>query len=591
MSILENISSIRNLIKKNNIDALLIYGTDPHLSEYVPQDWRSVEWVSGFTGSYGKVVITKDKAALWTDSRYFIQAETQLKGSGFILMKERQTGTIPIEKWLIEEFESGSRVAINGLTLSAANASVLRENLSAKGIVLITNIDLISPIWLNRPVLNQSKVTDYPVKFSGQSRSEKLSIIRRKLKEVNSNALLICQLDDLAWSFNLRGNEVSYNPVFAGYGYIDNEQAILFIHDGKLTNGLVEKLNSEGIQVKNYDLLFSVLEQNIPKVVYLDPDRTNSVIQSFLTDKCTVIEGLAIPTLLQSIKNKVEIAGTRSAHRRDGVAMVNFLYWFHKHSQRERMTELSISEELIQFRSEQRYFVGESFCSIVAFGPHGAIVHYNPTPESDVEISRDGVLLIDSGGQYLDGTTDITRTIAIGKVNSTMQFDFTVVLKGMINLAKAKFPEGTKGYSLDSIARNELWNNSLNYGHGTGHGVGHYLSVHEGPMSIRTEYNSQPIKPGQILTVEPGLYREGKYGIRIENVLLCKKAGVSVFGTFLSFETLTLCPIDKRLIKRSLLNAEEKKWLNKYHKKVLNTLNPYLKSKVRIWLTAQCAPL
>ena len=326
-------------------------------------------------------------------------------------------------------------------------------------------------------------------------------------------------------------------------------------------------------------------------MVYLDPDRTNSVIQSFLIEKCSVIEGLAIPTLLKSIKNKVEIAGTRSAHRRDGVAMVNFLYWFYNHSHKEKITELSLSELIIRFRSEQRNFSGESFSPIVAFGPHGAIVHYNATPETDVEIVRDGVLLIDSGGQYLDGTTDITRTIATGKVNSTVQFDFTIVLKGMINLAKAKFPEGTKGYSLDALARNALWNNYLNYGHGTGHGVGHYLSVHEGPMTIRAEFNSQPIQPGQILTDEPGVYREGNYGIRIENVLLCKKAVTTVFGTFLSFETMTLCPIDKRLIKRSLLNKEETKWLNNYHKKVLNTLKPYLTKEVLRWLTTQCAPL
>ncbi len=591
MNVIERITSLRNLMRLEKIDAMLIYGTDPHLSEYVPSAWRSIEWISGFTGSYAKVVITRDKALLWTDSRYFIQAENQLKGNGFLIMKERQSDTIPIDQWLNLELSPGNTIAIDGQTVSHIEINNLGKHFNANGLNFLINKDLISQIWNNRPLMVNNPIVDYPLNFAGSSRSEKLSEIRKRLSDNHADATMICQLDDLAWSLNLRGSEINYIPCFTGYAFITHDQAFIFLNKVSISSKLTENLKTEGISVFDYESLFSVLEMNLPSTIFLDPDRTNSIIYSFYAQRSSIIDGISIPTQLKSIKNKVEISGMRAAHRRDGVAMVNFLYWFDKHSQSDQITEMSLAEKLRSFRSDQKYFIGESFSPIVGFGPHGAIVHYSATPETDATIKKDGILLIDSGGQYLDGTTDITRTISIGKVNSDQRCDFTLVLKGMINLAKAKFPAGTKGHSLDALARNALWSNGLNYGHGTGHGIGHYLSVHEGPMSIRSEYNHEPIREGQIMSNEPGLYRQDQYGIRIENVILCQNEKFSAFGPFLSFETLTLCPIDKKLIKRNLLNADELSWLNGYHKNVLRQLKPYLKPEVVKWLTIQCSSL
>lgn len=589
MNVIDRITSLRSLMKLKGIDGYLIYGTDPHLSEYVPDAWRSREWISGFTGSYGKVAITQDHAALWTDSRYFIQAESQLSGTGIAMIKDRQADTISVDHWMEQKLKPGSTVAIDGLTISAAEAHALELKLSANRITLDLTADLVSPIWKKRPTLSQVAVTDFSVRFAGRSRSEKLSQIRKQLIVNRSKATLICQLDDLAWSFNLRGNDIRYNPLFTGYGYVDQEQAILFIGNGKIPAALKDVLESDGVHVVNYESIFSFLEQLKQLSFYLDPDRTNSLIYRLISKRCKVHDGLSVPTLLKSVKNEGETLGMKEAHVRDGVAMVNFLCWFDKYLGKEKITELSIAEKLRKFRSEQAFFMGESFSPTVAFGVHGAIVHYSATSESEIEVLPDGILLFDSGGQYLDGTTDITRTIATGKVTLKQQTDFTLVLKGMIQLAKAVFPENTKGYSLDILARKALWSNGLNYGHGTGHGVGHYLSVHEGPMAIRPEYNGEPIRAGQIITDEPGIYREGEYGIRIENVLVCKEECQSDFGRFLSFETLTLCPIDRKLVNRQLLTEDELDWLNAYHARVLTELGSLLNVDVLQWLKTKCA--
>jgi len=591
MNIIARVTSLRDLMKTERIDALIIYGTDPHLSEYVPNNWRSIEWISGFTGSYGRVVITRDHALLWTDSRYFIQAQAQLKDTGFVLMKDRQAESISIGQWLIQELDEGNVVAIDGFTLSSSEADKIKADLNAKSIHLTITRDLVSPNWKNRPALPPTTVVDYPIRFAGQSRSDKLTQIRKILNEKHAEATLICQLDDLAWSFNLRGCEIRYNPLFTGYGYIDQQKAILFVQEGKLPVLLSDMLKREGIDVINYESIWNMLSGRIPKSVYLDPDHTNSLAYQFFSEKTRVVDGVAIPLLLKSVKNNVEIAGMRAAHRRDGAAMVNFLYWLDQYTQEDELSELSVAQRLRAFRANQKYFMDESFTPIVAFGSHGAIVHYSATAQTDIRIAPDGILLIDSGGQYLDGTTDITRTISIGKVTATQKSDFTLVLKGMIALAKVVFPVGTKGYSLDVLARKSLWEYGLNYGHGTGHGVGHYLSVHEGPVGIRQEFNRENIQNGQIITDEPGIYREGEYGIRIENVLLCKNESVSDSGQFLSFETLTLCPIEKRLINRKLMNNEEINWLNIYHKKVFRALKPHLKEDVVKWLAKLCAPL
>ena len=591
MNIIERITSLRNLMLIKGIDGYLIYGTDPHLSEYVPDEWCTRAWISGFTGSYGKVAITQKGAALWTDSRYFIQAESQLSGTGIVMIKDRRSDTISVDQWMQKELKTGSVVATDGLTISATEANTLEQKLCANGIKLELYEDLVSLIWENRPSPSHDLIFDYPLSFAGLSRSEKLSQIRNRLTLTGAEATIICQLDDLAWSFNLRGSDIIYNPLFSGYGYVDHHRAILFIEDIKVPTALRDDLEREGVGIMNYESIFSLLEEFMPKKFYLDPDRTNSLIYRSISRQLKVIDGLGIPTLLKSIKNEVEISGMRAAHIHDGVAMVKFLHWFDEHFKKEIITELSISNKLREFRAEQPFFIGESFSSIVGFGSHGAIVHYSATSETDIEVLPDGILLFDSGGQYLDGTTDITRTISTGIVTSQQKKDFTLVLKGMIQLAKAVFPENTKGYSLDILARKDLWNNGLNYGHGTGHGVGHYLSVHEGPMAIRQEYNGEPICAGQIITNEPGLYREGEYGIRIENVLLCKDECKSDFGRFLSFDTLTLCPIDLKLVNVQLLTDEERIWINSYHERVLAELESGLNKDLLIWLKSHCTPI
>ena len=589
MNSIEKITLLRDHLRANAVDALILTGTDPHLSEYPTPEWRDILWLSGFSGSYSRMVITMTKALLWTDSRYFIQAESQLGGSGILLMKDKLTDTISIENWLKNELNAGSRVAVDGLTISGSYRAKLESELRAKGISLIINLSLVSSIWKNRPTTSQLKIVDYPIRFSGQSRSDKLSQIRNKLLNHNADATIISQLDDLAWSFNLRGSEIDYNPLFTGYGYVDNNQAILFVKEGRITSELTSELSNDGIGVESYDSLFSIVAKYCPATIYLDPERTNSIVYSFFSDKYAVIHGIAIPARLKSIKNRIEIAGIKAAHRRDGVAMVNFLHWFQ--CEKCEKTELSVAQKLKEFRAQQRNYKSESFGSIVGFGPHGAIVHYSATTNTNAVIESNGILLIDSGGQYLDGTTDITRTIGVGITSAKQKKDFTLVLKGMINLSNIVFPVGTKGHSLDIIARKHLWNNYLNYQHGTGHGIGHFLSVHEGPMSIRSESNEESILEGQILSNEPGIYREGEYGIRIENVIVCKKAGSSSYGSFNSFETLTLCPIDKKMILAGLLSQEELLWINNYHRTVLRRLKQYLKPNVLEWLTNACSPI
>ncbi|MCX6229459.1 MAG: aminopeptidase family protein P [Bacteroidia bacterium] len=591
MSALSNVNSLKSAIKKANINAVILLGTDPHLSEYIPDHWQVIKWLSGFTGSYAKMVVTQDKALLWTDSRYFIQAEDQLKNSGIILMRDRQIDSISIENWLINELNSGDVVALDGLTISASGYSQLKMNFAANGISLIEKEGLVDLIWSNRPLVQNSKIYSYPVSFSGQNRIEKLKTIRHLLTSRGAEATLISALDELAWTFNLRGEVHNFSPLFAGYGYVDQKRAILFVSEGQISESLIHELANDGIEVVAYEELIAYLSGHIPKSIYLDSSRINTNLMNVFLDDSIVIEGVSLIAKLKSIKNKIEISGMKAAHRRDGVAMVNFLYWLDRSLGKEKMTEMSIAESLKKFRSQQIRYKGESFSSIVGFGPHGAIVHYNATPNTDIEIRKNGILLIDSGGHYSDGTTDITRTLAIGKVSAKQKKDFTLVLKGMINLANAVYPNGIKGHSLDVLARNSLWQDKLNYGHGTGHGIGHYLSVHEGPMTIRTEINNEPLCVGQILSNEPGLYREGEYGIRIENILLCKSAGENLGISFNSFETLTLCPIDRRLINKSLLNSVELKWINLYHKKVYQTLKSHLNPSVSRWLKSQCNPL
>jgi Xaa-Pro aminopeptidase len=592
MSIVERLNLLRGLMKKTNMEAYIINGNDPHLSEYVPSRWKTREWISGFTGSYGRVVVTSEKAALWTDSRYFIQAENELKGSGIILMKDRQADTIPYEEWLLREVPEKSFIGVDGMTLSISEEKKISRKLSAKGILLIKDRDLVHEIWKDRPSMPEGEIFDYPLKYAGISRIEKMNMIRRSMVEKEASATLICMLDDLAWTFNIRGNDIEYTPLALGYGYIDSDRSILFIKNNKVPQSLKFSLESENVEIRDYDSIITFLQDLKINSLLIDPDRVNSLFGDLISSNIKVIEGISIPTILKSVKNEQEIRGIKNAHHKDGLAMVKFLHWLYFSLEKEELSELSVSQKLKEFRSEQEDFIEESFYPIVGYKEHGAIVHYHVNTGSNSLIKAEGILLIDSGGQYLDGTTDITRTIALGNaVTEQQQRDFTLVLKGMIQLSKAVFPAHCKGYSLDILARKALWRNHLDYGHGTGHGVGHFLSVHESPVSIRQDFNPYTIKEGNVLSNEPGVYIEGKYGIRTENLLLCRKDNQADLGEFLSFETLTLCPIDRKLINKKLLEEEEIQWINEYHERIMREIGQNLETEMQNWLKIQCSSL
>ncbi len=591
MNLIERIEALRGTMAQKQIDAYIITGTDPHLSEYIPDYWKTREWISGFSGSYGRVVITSNQAALWTDSRYFLQAEEQLKGSEMIMMKDRQPDTISFDNWIIGQLRKGAITAVDGLTISAREFQSLQQKLDANGITLVQSDDLLYPIWKDRTAIPDAVAYSHEMKYAAISREEKFELIRSKLHQLGASATIITLLDDIAWSFNLRGCDIQYNPFVTAYGYISLSQAILFVDMVKIPNSLKDILVKENIILKQYGEFQSFLSQIKDQNILIDFDRTTINIYNQLSDSNQLIDEVSIPTKLKSVKSKEQIMGMKKAHIRDGAAMVNFLHWFGQNFGKMVMTEMTVVDKLFEFRSQQQLFAGISFHPIVGFGAHGAIVHYSVSKASDIAVEKDGILLIDSGGHYLDGTTDITRTISTGNVTLQQKRDFTIVLKGMIGLANAVFPEDTKGYSLDSFARKSLWDNGINYGHGTGHGIGHFLSVHEGPMSIRQEYNPEPILEGQILSNEPAMYRTGQYGIRTENVILCEKRMSTEYGNFLGFETITLCPVDQKLVLPELLSAEERIWLNNYHQQVVNELSPLLDEPVKKWLSMQWVPL
>lgn len=591
MNLIERIEALRGTMAQKQIDAYIITGTDPHLSEYIPDYWKTREWISGFSGSYGRVVITSNQAALWTDSRYFLQAEEQLKGSEMIMMKDRQPDTISFDNWIIGQLRKGAITAVDGLTISAREFQSLQQKLDANGITLVQSDDLLYPIWKDRTAIPDAVAYSHEMKYAAISREEKFELIRSKLHQLGASATIITLLDDIAWSFNLRGCDIQYNPFVTAYGYISLSQAILFVDMVKIPNSLKDILVKENIILKQYGEFQSFLSQIKDQNILIDFDRTTINIYNQLSDSNQLIDEVSIPTKLKSVKSKEQIMGMKKAHIRDGAAMVNFLHWFGQNFGKMVMTEMTVVDKLFEFRSQQQLFAGISFHPIVGFGAHGAIVHYSVSKASDIAVEKDGILLIDSGGHYLDGTTDITRTISTGNVTLQQKRDFTIVLKGMIGLANAVFPEDTKGYSLDSFARKSLWDNGINYGHGTGHGIGHFLSVHEGPMSIRQEYNPEPILEGQILSNEPAMYRTGQYGIRTENVILCEKRMSTEYGNFLGFETITLCPVDQKLVLHELLSAEERIWLNNYHQQVVNELSPLLDEPVKKWLSMQWVPL
>lgn len=585
-TIQSRLSSLREQMSTLHIDAYIIPSSDPHLSEYPAAHWKSREWISGFNGSAGTVIVTADKAGLWTDSRYFLQAEIQLQHSGIDLYKASLPETPTIVDFLLDELSTGKKVALDGNCYSVAEAQKLESQLIKKGITLDTSHDLISPIWKDRPAIPENIIFEMPVELSGQPVSEKLNAINDQLHKKGADCLILGALDEIAWTFNIRGTDVTYNPVAVCYAFVSEKETVLFINPKKLTEEIISGLKAEGVIIADY-LSIQRYISGLPGdyTVFVDKTKTNISLFNAIPGTCTVIDGITPANHLKSIKNETEIKGFRNALIKDGVALTRFYIWLEKEMESGSVvTEIKAAEKLASFRAEQPLYLMDSFETICGYGEHGAIVHYSATPETDAVIRKDGLLLMDSGAQYMDGTTDITRTIALGEPSEQMKKDYTRVLKGHISLAKSKFPTGTRGSQIDILARKALWDAGINYLHGTGHGIGHCLNVHEGPQSIRMEENPVKLEPGMVISNEPAMYRTGEYGIRTENIILVREDSETEWGKFLGFETLTLCYIDTRLVITSMLSAREHAWLNKYHQMVYELLSPHLSEEECEWL-------
>lgn len=581
-----NISQAQKWLLDHDLDAYLHLHTDPHQSEYLAKIWQGMSWLTGFTGSAGSVVLTTTDAALWADSRYYLQAENQLDGSGASLMKMGLPETPTIEEWLLKNIGKDSIVGIDPRLVSVKGFRRRQQALKKHGITLVPVTGLLEDIWTDRPEPARSTVTIHDVKYAGKSREEKLSLLREKMVEAEAQYLLVPSLDDIAWLLNLRGNDISYNPVFMSYLLVGRELGWLFIDEQQITAEVAMALKAAGIQLMPYEAIEQELAQLEPDDhIWIDPTRNNYFLAEKIPDGVLTIEKPLPTILMKACKNETEQAHTRSCHIRDGVAMVKFLHWLSTHIGKETITEISAAAQLEAFRQEQDLYQGKSFGTISGYAHHGALPHYSVTPESDLELKPEGIFLIDSGGQYLDGTTDITRTIAMGSPTPAMKRDNTLVLKGHIALATASFPTGTQGVQLDVLARQFLWQAGMDFGHGTGHGVGFFLNVHEGPVGIGYKVNPQPaLQPGMFLSNEPGLYRSGQYGIRIENLMFVQNKEESEFGSFLQFESVTVCPFDLNLIDMVLLTDFEKQWLNTYHAEVRKKLEPLVEGEVREWL-------
>lgn len=588
----ERIEALRELMRREKLDAFIFPSTDPHNGEYVPSHWEGRKWITGFDGSAGTAVVTMHEAALWTDSRYFIAAEEQLAGTGILLMKERMPETPTIPKWLGIKLvdDRDPYVGIDGSVCSASMVMELTKELRSQGgIALHTSLDPLARIWKDRPPLPDCKVVIHPLEYSGESCASKLERIRAALRQKHAGGMLVAALDDIAWVLNLRGSDVHCNPVFVAYLLIEPKKATLFIDQAKLSKEVVNYLKGEGVSVDDYNVVKKRLRYYGEYNILADPNEINHTLYNAI--ECVKVDAPSPIPAMKALKNDTEIEGFRNAMVRDGVAMVKFLYWLKTAPDVSLQSELSISERLERERSRQDKFRGISFDTIAAYGAHGAIVHYEPTKESNVKLQKEGLLLLDSGAQYLDGTTDITRTIALGPLTEEQKRVYTLVLKGHIRLQMLKFPHGASGTQLDAVARMAMWGEGMNFMHGTGHGVGSYLCVHEGPHQIRMEYRPAPLLPGMVVTDEPGLYLSGRFGVRIENILLVKSYMSTEFGEFLQFETLTLCPIDKEPIIVEMLSEEEKKWLDDYHLTVRDKLSRHLTFDERSWLEEVTKPL
>ena len=582
----QRLDDLREVMRREKLAAFIFPSTDAHQSEYVASHWQGREWISGFDGSAGTAVVTLDRAALWTDSRYFLAAEQQLQGTEYQLMKLRVEGTPTIGQWLIEQLADvkSPEVGLDGMVNSFHDTQALVDELrKAAGITVRTNFDPLEVIWKDRPSIPVNPVEIQPLEFAGESFQSKLSRIRTALRELHADGMLVSALDDIAWTLNLRGSDVHCVPVFVSYLLIASDKVSLFVDEEKLTPAVRGYLVGNGVSLYKYNKVEEGLRNYSEYNILLDGDETS--YRLWKTVKCREIVSFTSPIpAMKAIKNQSEIAGFRSAMLRDGVAMVKFLRWLKPAVEQGGQTEMSINEKLTSLRAEQEYFRGLSFDTIAGYQEHGAIVHYEATPQTDAVLRPEGLILIDSGAQYQDGTTDITRTIALGPVSERIKYIYTLVLKAHIQMELVKFPDGASGTQLDAVGRACLWRAGLNYLHGTGHGVGSYLSVHEGPHQIRMEWKPTPLRSGMTVTDEPGIYLAGEFGVRIENTLLVKDYMQTEMGKFLQMESLTLCPIDTAPIDVLLLTEEEKNWLNVYHQLVFEKLSPWLDEEDKNWL-------
>ena len=589
----ERVGRLRSWMKEKGFTAFVFPSSDPHNSEYVADHWKSREWISGFSGSAGTAVITLEHAALWTDSRYFIAAEKELNGTGFQLMKLRVEGTPSVSEWLASELSTYEKavVGLDGNVNSFAEVAAMEQELATKGNITVrTDADPMAELWTDRPVIPDNMVSLHPLEYSGESTSSKVSRVRKHLLDCGADGLLVTALDEIAWVLNLRGSDVHCNPVFVSYLLISPENITLYINNVKLPDDVKAYLMSEHIDVQAYESVVEGLRLYAGKSLLVDMSSTNYSLATAVPFE-KVCSGVSPIASMKAVKNKVEQDGFRAAMLRDGVAVVKFLAWLKSAVEAGGQTEISLDERLTALRAEQPKFKGISFDTIVGYEAHGAIVHYEATPETDIPVQPHGLVLIDSGAQYLDGTTDITRTIALGELSKEQCRVYTLVLKGHIQLDMCRFPAGACGSQIDALARAPMWREGYNYMHGTGHGVGSYLNVHEGPHQIRMEWRPAPLQAGMTVTNEPGIYLEGKFGVRIENTLLIVPAESTAFGDFLKFETLTLAPIDTAPIVLEMLSTEEREWLNSYHHRVYESLSPYLEGNEKEWLRKATLPI
>lgn len=586
MNVTDRLARLRELMRREKLSAFVFPSTDPHNGEYVPDHWKGREWVSGFNGSAGTVVVTGNAAALWTDSRYFIAAAQQLEGTGIELMKLKIPGTPTIAEWLGQQLIDCQRpeVGIDGMVNSQASAEALIADLrSHGGITVRTNLDPLKTIWTDRPPIPQDLVSVHPLEYAGENVKSKVSRIRKALRDLHADGMLMSALDDIAWTLNMRGTDVHCNPVFVSYLLISSNSVTLYINKVKLSQVVMAYLQDNGVSIDDYENVDKGLKSYPDYNILIDPDETCYTLARIAACQEVVRSKSPVPAL-KAVKNEAEIRGYRSAMLKDGIAMVKFLKWLKPAVQAGGQTELSVDRKLTSLRRQQPLFRDISFDTIAGYGTHAAIVHYEATPETDIPLEPHGMILIDSGAQYQDGTTDITRTIALGPVSDYEKHVYTLVLKGHIQLAMCKFPKGAAGTQMDILARSAMWREGLNYLHGTGHGVGSYLNVHEGPHQFRMEWMPAPFVEGMTVTDEPGIYLPDRFGVRIENTMIVEKYKTTEFGEFLQFDALTLCPIDTAPIDVSMLSDEEVEWLNSYHRRVYDAIAPHVSMDEREWL-------